>query len=64
MENRIAELLLVKDNPFDAELTLSGLRQKNLANKLEHVEDGAEALDFIYARGKFESRKGKPNRSD
>jgi two-component system response regulator len=61
MENRIAELLLVEDNPFDAELALSGLRQKNLANKLEHVEDGTEALDFIYARGKFELRKGKPH---
>jgi len=60
MENRIADLLLVEDNPYDAELTLSALRQKNLANNLEHVEDGAEALDFIYARGKFESRKGKP----
>ena len=60
MGNRIADLLLVEDNPYDAELTLSALRQKNLANNLEHVEDGAEALDFIYARGKFESRKGKP----
>lgn len=63
MENKITELLLVEDNLYDAELTLSALRKKNLANHVEHVEDGAEALDFIYTRGKFEYRKGRPHPS-
>ncbi|MCF8278328.1 MAG: response regulator [Flavobacteriales bacterium] len=58
MEPKMTDLLLVEDNPYDAELTLSALRQKNLANHLHHVEDGAEALDFVYARGKFAGRKG------
>ena len=60
METKITDLLLVEDNQYDAELTLSALKQKNLANNLHHVEDGAEALDFIYAKGKFENRKDLP----
>ncbi|MBI1289592.1 MAG: response regulator [Flavobacteriales bacterium] len=60
MNKKIAELLLVEDNPFDAELTLTALKEKNLANSLYHVEDGAEALDFVYARGKYTDRSGLP----
>ena len=51
------ELLLVEDNPRDAELTIRALRKNNLANHLVHVEDGVEALDFLYGRGKFGGRK-------
>ncbi|HEY4325953.1 MAG TPA: response regulator [Mucilaginibacter sp.] len=51
------EILLVEDNPHDAELTIRSLRKVNLANKLIHVKDGAEALDFIFARGAFAHRK-------
>lgn len=50
------DILLVEDNPQDAELTLRALKQKNLANRLVVVEDGAEALDFVFCRGKFASR--------
>ena len=50
------EILLVEDNPRDAELTIRALKKKNLANNLFHVEDGAEALDFLFARGKYEGR--------
>lgn len=50
------EILLVGDNPTDAELTMRALKRKNLANRLVWVKDGEEALDFIYARGQFADR--------
>src|SRR6266566_3369142 len=42
------EILLVEDSPYDAELTIRALTRRHLANKLVHVKDGAEALDFIF----------------
>ena len=50
------EILLAEDNPNDAELTIRSLKKVNLANKLYHVRDGAEALDFIFARGAYADR--------
>ena len=50
------EILYVEDNPNDAELTIRALKKHNLANKLIHVMDGEEALDFIFAQGKFSER--------
>lgn len=50
------EVLLVEDNPRDAELTLRALKRHNLANRLFHVQDGAEALDFLLGRGKYAGR--------
>ena len=50
------EILLVEDNPTDAELTIDALRSGNLANHLVWVKDGAEALDFIFARGNYSGR--------
>jgi CheY-like chemotaxis protein len=50
------EILLVEDNPADAELALRALKKYNLANRLVHVGDGEEALDFIFARGAFAGR--------
>jgi two-component system, response regulator len=50
------EILLVEDNPRDAELTIRALKKGNLANSLYHVEDGVEALDFLFARGKYSDR--------
>lgn len=49
-------VLLVEDNPRDAELTIRALKRHNLANQLFHVQDGAEALDFLFGRGKYEGR--------
>ena len=43
-----AEILLVEDNLNDAELTIRALKKNNLANNLIHLEDGKEALDFLY----------------
>jgi CheY-like chemotaxis protein len=55
--DRPVEILLVEDNPTDAELTTEALREGNLANHLVWVKDGAEALDFIFARGKYSDRQ-------
>lgn len=52
------EILLVEDSPDDAEMTIRALKKVNLANKLVHVKDGQEALDFIFAEGAYTSRKG------
>lgn len=53
MDNIAVEVLLVEDNPRDAELTIRALKRHHLANQLFHVEDGAEALDFLFARGEY-----------
>jgi two-component system, response regulator len=50
------EILLVEDNPTDAELTMRALRKKNLANNLVWVKDGEEALDFIHCTGRYKDR--------
>jgi two-component system response regulator len=47
------EVLLVEDNPNDVELTLRALKKHNLANKVQVVMDGEEALEFIFATGRF-----------
>jgi two-component system response regulator len=52
------DILLVEDNPRDAELTIRALKKHNLANQLFTVEDGADALDFIFGRGKYATRDG------
>jgi two-component system, response regulator len=51
------DILIVEDNPNDAELTVRALRKKNLANQIFVVEDGEEALDFIFCRNKYADRK-------
>lgn len=56
-ELNIVDILLVEDNPRDAELTIRSLKKHNLANRLFWVEDGAEALDFIFCRGKYLERE-------
>ena len=50
------EILLVEDNPTDAELAMLALKERNLANKLVWVKDGAEALDFLFATGAYAGR--------
>jgi two-component system, response regulator len=50
------DILLVEDNPQDAELTIRTFQKHNLANRLLVVEDGAEALDFIFCKGKYIQR--------
>jgi|ERR1035437_4120429 two-component system response regulator len=57
MNNSLIEILLVEDNPDDAKLTIRALKKNNLANKLHHVKDGQEALDFIFAEGIYSDRE-------
>jgi two-component system response regulator len=52
-----AEILLVEDNAIDAQLTLRALKQCGFGGCVEHVSDGAEALDYIAA---VNLRSGKP----
>ena len=56
MENKRVEILLVEDNPHEARLTIMSLQERNLANNLKHIDDGAEALDFIFAKGAYTDR--------
>jgi two-component system, response regulator len=51
------EILLVEDNMDDAEMTIRALKKVHLTNKLVHLENGGEALDFLFAKGKFENRE-------
>lgn len=55
--NTQVDILLVEDTPTDAELCIRALRKHNLANRLVWLKDGAEALDFLFARGEYASRK-------
>lgn len=62
MENNYeVDILIVEDNPTDAELTIRALKKNNLANNIFLVEDGELALDFLYSRGKFADRKENKN---
>ena len=51
------DILLVEDNPRDAELTLHALKKYHLVNRVFVVEDGAEALDFVFGRGQYAQRE-------
>jgi len=56
MREAPVEILLVEDNPSDEELTIHTLRANHLANNIQIVRDGAEALDFIFRTGAFADR--------
>jgi two-component system, response regulator len=50
------EILLVEDNPEDAEMTMRALRKRNLANHVHWVKDGEEALDYLFCSGPYAGR--------
>lgn len=50
------DVLLVEDNPSDAELTIKALRKNKIINALLHLQDGEDALDYIFATGKYADR--------
>ena len=54
------DILLVEDNPNDAELAMRALRKGKLANHITWVKDGAEALEFIFRTGAY---AGRPDRN-
>src|ERR1700687_2571173 len=57
MNNDEAEILLVEDSMDDAELTIRSLKKVNLTNRLVHLEDGQEALDYLFRGGRFSNRE-------
>jgi two-component system, response regulator len=56
MLSHAIEILLVEDNPHDAELTIRALRKSNLANRVCHVKDGEEAIDYLFGTGSYAGR--------
>lgn len=56
MSAREDEILLVEDDPADAELTLMTMRKERLASNVQVARDGAEALDFVFCRGSYSGR--------
>jgi two-component system response regulator len=50
------DILLVEDSSSDAELTIRALRKNNIFNKVMHLQDGEEALEYIFATGKYAYR--------
>ncbi|MFC5570799.1 response regulator [Lysobacter yangpyeongensis] len=50
------DILLVEDNPDDVELTRLAFEEANVANRMTVVRDGAEALDYLFARGAYAGR--------
>lgn len=57
----LVDILLVEDNPTDRELALRALRKHQLTEAIQVVQDGAEALDFLFATGAYANRR-KANR--
>jgi len=57
MDNNQVEIILIEDNPDEADLAIRALKRHHLANNLIHIDDGAEALDFIFCNGKYAERK-------
>ncbi|MBD2570931.1 response regulator [Anabaena lutea] len=49
-------IVLVEDNPADAELAIRALRRGRIGNQLQWLQDGAEALDFFFCRGNYAHR--------
>lgn len=54
------EILLVEDNPEDAEMTMRVLRKRSLASQLHWVKDGEEALDYLFCKGRYAGRDPRP----
>jgi CheY-like chemotaxis protein len=57
MYSDAVEILLVEDNPSDLEVSLRALKEHKLCNRIEVARDGEEALDFIFCRGAYASRR-------
>ena len=60
MDQMSKTILLVEDNPDDVVLTLRAFNRNNMLNPIDVARDGIEALDFLFARGAYADRTGKP----
>lgn len=58
LANQLVEILLVEDNPYDAEMTVEAFRSARFANKVHVVRDGPEALDYVFKKGNYATRNG------
>ena len=56
-KDQVVDILLIEDNLDEAQLAIRSFKKSNIANKLLHISDGADALDFIFARGEYAGRK-------
>ncbi|MBI3220094.1 MAG: response regulator [Bacteroidetes bacterium] len=56
MKNSDVEILLIEDNHADAELTIRALNKKNLTNQIVRLENGAEALDYLFGEGSYHGK--------
>ncbi len=54
------EILLVEDNPNDAELAILAIRQAKFTGRIAHVDDGVKALDYLNGSGSYADRAGAP----
>lgn len=57
-ELKRVDILIVEDNPHDAEMAMRAFHKNNLTNHISIVKDGEEALDFLYGKGKY-AKSGK-----
>ena len=55
--SELKSILLAEDNPQDAELILEALADHKLANRVTHVKDGVEALEYLRCEGKYATRR-------
>lgn len=56
MVDSIVDILLIEDNPNDVELTMRALKKNNIVNNVHVIMDGAEALEYFFADGKYRGR--------
>jgi two-component system response regulator len=61
METNVIDILLVEDNSSDVELTLRAFKKYNIMNPIHVVGDGVEALEFLFATGRYSDRKETRN---
>ena len=57
MVNTVVDILLVEDREEDAEMALMALEEQHISNTIKWVKDGQEALDYLFANGKYAERK-------
>jgi CheY-like chemotaxis protein len=57
-KSEIKNILFAEDDAGDVELTLAALEENHLAHKVAVVNNGEEALDYLYRRGKYKMRAG------
>ena len=51
------EVLFVEDRPEDADLAMRSLRKYNLVNEIKHLEDGQQAIDYLFGEGEYADNK-------